>query len=509
MKNFFKLLSLTLMSVFVMAGFISCGGEAGDNEEITGSNIVFDSRVKGLDTIFGTDKLGETKITIKRSEWNTLLSNYDKNPKNETCVHADYAFVKGDYDWSIKDVGIRIRGNTSRRRPQLADGSYQQAHFKVDFEEFPIIVDGEEQERDEKMGGVMKGVILKRCKDDGTYIREVFCYNYFRECGVWTSPRAGYTRLLLDIEEEDGSVEKVDFGVYEMIENTDKQFLKARTAEEKGGDFNGNKGNLWKCTWKSGNGPKFTTDYDDSDFGVEDVPLEGPASEFSYDLKTNKDKLSKAKKEIQDFISELNALNDSDPKSIKAWYDSKMDMKLFLKTYAINVILGMWDDYWVNQNNYYFYFDKDGKAYFIPYDYDNTLGTNGCDVDAAYQNPLEWGSLNDGSKPLIQKAMKVPEYVELYKKYLLQYSGKSSGFDYSNASKKINKWQSMISNYIAADKYTGECKLAWEDTTYKFEDKPANWGTPYYPYKLLSDGEDNYFRIRQQEIKEAINPSSN
>ena len=40
------------------------------------------------------------------------------------------------------------------------------------------------------------------------------------------------------------------------------------------------------------------------------------------------------------------------------WFISNMDVDLFLKTYAANVILGMWDDYWTNMNNYYFYFDK-------------------------------------------------------------------------------------------------------------------------------------------------------
>jgi spore coat protein CotH len=52
-----------------------------------------------------------------------------------------------------------------------------------------------------------------------------------------------------------------------------------------------------------------------------------------------------------------------------------MDVDLFLKTYAVSVIVGMWDDYWAdNGNNYYFYFDSDGKVYFIPYDYDNSMG---------------------------------------------------------------------------------------------------------------------------------------
>lgn len=505
--KFLSNLKRMLVASVVGLAFFSCAVDSDDGRSEKKESFVFDSRVKGLDVIFGTSKLGETKLTVKRSEWNTLLSNYDLNSKNEDCVHADYSFKKGDYSWDIKDVGFRIRGNTSRCRPQIDKKTYQQAHFKIDFEEWPVIIDGVETEREEKMGGVMKGVILKRCKDDHTYTREVFCYNYFRQCGVWTSPRAGYTRLLIDIVEEDGSVEKVDFGVYEMIENIDKQFLKARTAEEKGGDFNGNKGNLWKCTWKSEKGPKFTTDYSESDFGVEDIPLTVPASEYSYDLKTNKDKLSKAKTEITDFITSLNELSDSDPDAIKTWYESKMDMDLFIKTYAINVILGMWDDYWYNSNNFYFYFDKEGKAYFIPYDYDNSLGTNMVFI-AATRDPLNWGELDDGSKPLIQKMFKVPEYVNLYKKYLLQYSGSESGFDFAKASKTLTGYQNLIQNYIAADKYS-RCKLSWNDTTPKFVDEAASWSNPKGSDLLFSgDEEANYFKARQKTINDYVSYDS-
>ena len=355
----------------------------------------------------------------------------------------------------------------------------------------------------------MKGVILKRFKDDFTYSREIFGYNYFRDCGVWTAPRAGYTRLLLDIVEEDGSIEKVDYGVYAMIENIDKQFLKERTSEEKGGDFNGNKGNLWKCTWKNGSGPNFRNDYEDYYFGVEEIKLDPsePSFEYNYDLKTNKDKLDKAKTEIKGWINELNSLNDSDSSAIKAWYEEKMDVDLFLKTYAVNVILGMWDDYWINNNNYYFYFDKDGKAYFIPYDYDNILGTNGCSTDAAKKNPLEWGNLNDGNHPLIQKIMKVPEFVNKYKEYLIQFSNAESGFDYTKASAKIRTWQNMIKDYIGATAYTdGVCKLAWENTKGSFEDVVADWSSPKVDYKLLEDNEYNYFKVRQNVIEACINP---
>lgn len=95
-----------LVASVVGLAFFSCTVDSDDGRAEKKESFVFDSRVKGLDVIFGTSKLGETKLTVKRSEWNKLLSNYDLNPKNEDCVHADYSFKKGNYSWDIKDMWV-------------------------------------------------------------------------------------------------------------------------------------------------------------------------------------------------------------------------------------------------------------------------------------------------------------------------------------------------------------------------------------------------------------------
>ncbi|MDD6930726.1 MAG: CotH kinase family protein, partial [Treponema sp.] len=154
----------------------------------------FATRTENLDLIFGTDSVAEITLTIDRTEWNTLLDNYDTNSKNEDCIHADFKMTKAGYTWQAEDIGMRIRGNTSRIRPQQGD-KYYQAHFKIDFEEW--IEDDTVEEG--KLAGCMKGIILKRFKDDPTYVREVFGYNFFRKNGIWTAPRAGYTRLFINI----------------------------------------------------------------------------------------------------------------------------------------------------------------------------------------------------------------------------------------------------------------------------------------------------------------------
>ena len=448
----------------------------------------FATRTQNLDLIFGTDEVAEITLTIDRSEWDTLLKNYDINPKNEDCIHADFEMTKGGYTWKAEDIGMRIRGNTSRIRPQQGD-KYYQAHFKIDFEEW--IEDDTIEEG--KLAGCMKGIILKRFKDDPTYVREVFGYNFFRKNGIWTAPRAGYTRLFINIVEDGGETTELDYGVYAMIEEINKQFLKERSeiTPEIGTKFNGNKGNLWKCCWQSSYGPSMATDFDAyRSFGVEEIFLdEAKSMRYDYDLKTNKDDLISARDEFIDFIYALNDL--STVEEIKAFYDERMDVDLFLKTYACNVLLGMDDDYWNNTNNYYFYFDKKGKCYFIPYDYDNILGTN-CSSDTATRNPLEWGE-NGYEVPLIEKLLSVPEYKQMYVDYLLELSEETSFV--TGSQDEIQRLQALVENDVYSD------DLTYYNTYPSISDDTAHWCSNYGKYKLLSgDEQTNYFMAKAKSI---------
>ena len=452
--------------------------------------VPFATRTQNLDLIFGTDAVAEITLTIDRSEWNTLLENYDTNPKNEDCIHADFKMTKGEYTWQAEDIGMRLRGNTSRIRPQQGD-NYYQTHFKIDFEEW--IEDDTIEEG--KLAGCMKGIILKRFKDDPTYVREVFGYNFFRNNGIWTAPRAGYTRLFINIVEENGETTELNYGVYAMIEEINKQFLKERSENtpEIGTKFNGNKGNLWKCCWQSSDGPSMATDFDAyRSFGVEEIFLDETKSmRYDYDLKTNKDDLISARDEFIDFIYKLNDLSTAE--EIMAFYEKRMDVGLFLKTYACNVLLGMDDDYWNNKNNYYFYFDKKGKCYFIPYDYDNILGTN-CFDDTATKNPIAWG--RDGvNAPLIEKLLSVPEYKKMYVDYLLELSEETSFVTGSQV--EIQRLQALVKDYVRSD----SDNLRYYDTSNDISDNAAPWCSNYGKYKLLSgDEQTNYFMAKAKSI---------
>ncbi|MCF0242207.1 MAG: CotH kinase family protein [Treponema sp.] len=430
------------------------------------------NQTENLDFIFDLNKLGTTTIIIPRSEWNTLLSNYDAYYKNEVFVHADFAFEKEGYRWLMPDCGFRLRGNTTRVRPQGPDythsqgnhrwsnwqalqgagkDKYRQSSFKVDFEEF--LSDGEKA----KLAGCMKGINLKRFQGDASYVREIYSLDMMRHYGVWTSPRVAYTRLFINIYEDlsDGSLTELDYGIYEMFENIDKQSLSERANKTKNA-WTSSKGNLWKCSEKSYLNPWSLEG--ENKIGIEKLTTDAATSKiFSYDLKTNKNKFDDAKEELKNFVYALDALKFDTPEEMaksKTWIDSKIDVELFLRTMACNVILGMDDDYWGNANNYYLYFDTaekgSGKVFMIPFDYDHVFG-NPVGGDPTNKDPLNWGKASGakpGERPLVEKIMAVPEYKERYKNILLEFTNSSSYFGKNQSQARITAWQKMIEPYV-------------------------------------------------------------
>ncbi len=418
--------------------------------------------------LYDIDNVPEITLEVSVAEWNKLLSYYDQNPQNEEYVKGNFKFVKNNSQENLDNIGFRLRGNTSRRRPEGNTGEmhnatnpdWKHASFTVSFKKF---TSGQLFHNSEK-------VILKWFKDDPLYAKEVYSYDLFEKFGVWTAPQSSYCRLTIKVS---GDAKPAYFGVYQLIEPVDDTYLENRKS------FFATTGNLWKANYGAE-----LRDPSKSNMGIEEVTLTSNYTPV-YDYKSKKSNLEIAKSQLSEFISNINSKQGDD---FKNYINSKMDVSLFLKTYAVNVMVGMWDDYWNNKNNYYFYFDPAGKFYFIPYDYDNVLGTSLLMNDSGKQDPLNWGK-ND-AQPLVSKIISIPEYKMLYIKYLKDLSDKKYDLFYVNYSqKRIINWQSKISQYISND--TGE-----DMTIY---DSPATWGNQSN-YKVLSGDTNNFFIVKANSI---------
>ncbi len=267
---------------------------------------------------------------------------------------------------------------------------------------------------------------------------------------MWLTPRASYARLTINILEDNSPAY---FGIYTMVEPSDVSFLNNKRFDDTLKD-----GNLWKSSL----GGTLSSSYSDDDFGIgyANPTNDSLSYEPIYDYKTyNEDlysnkteSLPDARDQIENFIDNLNGLSGD---SFVAWITNAMDVDQFLKTYAVIVTLGAWDDYWGNNsNNYYLYFDENGKAYFIPYDYDGVLGVNLGSTDTGTQTPYNWNGSSD-DPPLVSKILGVTQFKDQYTAYMTELIEPASCmFNFISSTNRILAWHLLIGSYDNND--TGE-----------------------------------------------------
>ena len=99
---------------------------------------------QGYDYVWDDEVIPEIHITVSLDEWNRLLSLYDANAYTTKYVKATVSFVKQGETTVIDEAGLRIKGNTSRRRPEGGWGEMHQrnytdwhhAHFGVNLRKY-------------------------------------------------------------------------------------------------------------------------------------------------------------------------------------------------------------------------------------------------------------------------------------------------------------------------------------------------------------------------------------
>ncbi|MBO5698101.1 MAG: CotH kinase family protein [Alistipes sp.] len=427
-----------------------------------------------LDWVFDMSAVPEIRIEVSLSEWNTLLEAYDRNSNTNTYIHCDAEFKSKGETHNFADAGLRLRGNTSRKRPEGNGGEmhktnnadWHHCHFMLNLRKF-------QKDDAHELHNVRK-LHLKWHKDDRAYCRELYCYDLFRRFGIWTAAYSSYCRLWIHVE---GDSKPAYYGVYEMIEAVDDKYVKKR--KELYGDH---KHNLWKCGWGA------TLNYNDI-YNCSIHYDDDSENNYTYELKSNIENFEAAKAQLIEFTRNLTQRTGQD---FHDWIASVCDVRLLLRTYAVNVAVGMWDDYWNNCNNFYIYFnssDKNSyKFFFIPYDYDNTLGTSshcGVQSDSGRHDPLNWG--DTGRNPLIGKILQYDDYRAIYVEALKELCNPDNSlFDYDSSVARIQQWHSMIDDYVVNDTEE-DCEI---------KDRPAGWGN-LYDYRILDPSEDwNFFKVK-------------
>ena len=180
---------------------------------------------------------------------------------------------------------------------------------------------------DQFLGGVMERMALNNSKQDTSMVNTCLAYQIFAATGS-PSPRCNFATV---------TVNGTDLGLYVHVEELKKPFLARH--------FNSAEGNLYEGTV--------------SDFT--------PRFRGTMEKKTNEDA-----NEWSDIDAVVAALQDPSDTGLEALAEA-VDLDRFLSFWATEVLVGHWDGYAGDRNNYHFYREPDGPFVFIPWGVDDTF----------------------------------------------------------------------------------------------------------------------------------------
>lgn len=314
----------------------------------------------GFSEIYNDKDIPILTITIDPEYLNIILE--PGNEKSDEEFYADIRFQSSSLDVTEKGVGFRLRGNTSRYSAKKS--------FKIAINSF---------EKGRKLDGFEK-MNINGEHNDPSIIRSKVCWDIMNELRL-PAPRANHVELYVNEEYR---------GLYISVEHIDEEFIEKR--------FGNKTGNLYKCLWPA----DLTYKGEDPD-----IYKEMHGDRRIYELKINE--------EIDDYSGLANfikILNETPYLEFQEEISKIFDVTSYLKILAVEILTGHWDNYSINQNNYYLYENPDdGKFYYIPYDMDNTLGIDWINGDWAEHDIYKWYE-GSSTRPLTFRILNVPAYRE-------------------------------------------------------------------------------------------------
>ena len=299
---------------------------------------------------------------------------------------------------TIDSIGFRARGNTS-----LAS---QKKSFKLDYNR---IIPGQKFQGLEEMN-------LNGEHNDVSIMRSFLAQKLLRAAGI-PSSRTSYVQLFINGEYK---------GLYLNVEHLDDEFLDLRFP----GQANGN---LLKCAYGE----------DLSWWGSNPTNYQN-----IYELKTNKDSADYSA--LLDFID---VLNNTPSSSFVCDIQEVFDVDLFLRNIALEILMGQWDGYAYNKNNFYLYQrESDGKIVYISYDLDNTFGIDWFNINWALRNVYAWATSNQ-ARPLYTKLLAVPYFKDRFTFHMLDIL--SSIWNLGELQILLQENQQLITPAALLDDYKG------------------------------------------------------
>ena len=304
--------------------------------------IISQSAFSQGEQIFQDSVVHEIRLNFANFNfWSDLTSNYDSFYPDIPYILAD-ATIDGN---PVDSIGVRLKGFSS-----YFFTSTNKKSIKLDFNEF---VPGK------KYDGLRK-VNLNNGQADPAIQRDLLSYNMMREIGV-AAPRTAYAKVFLNDQY---------WGLYLLVEQIDKTFLKE--------NFGNSKGNLFKnigfstLEWMDNNPESYQ----------ESIQLKSDPQPGAWER----------------FVNLIDVINNSSDADFKNQISEIFDVDQYLRVLAVDVATSNWDSYLEHGRNFYIYEDSVSQKFtWIPWDYNLSMG--GHFAQSIYEDPENCETILNGSCP--------------------------------------------------------------------------------------------------------------
>lgn len=266
--------------------------------------------------MFDMTQLLEIEVTIDDADWEVLCAqtrNFAESITKE-AAQSPFTYFKG----SVSINGVEIPNVGIRKKGFIGSLDSFRPSLKIKFDEY---------EKRDLIAGVDR-LTLNNNKQDPSQLSAILSYKLFRAAGV-PAPRCNLARV---------TVNGKYLGIYSNVESTKDPFLEKH--------FGSIDGNLYEGTV--------------ADFFPDRLDR--------FELKTN---------EKRNDLSDLKGLAeilDGPEEGLVERIKEVVDYDRFLRFWAIESLIGFWDGYSTNQNNYFIYNDPtNGKFTFVPWGTDSSF----------------------------------------------------------------------------------------------------------------------------------------
>ena len=277
--------------------------------------VTHSSRAKELtlDDIFPTDRVIDVQITVSEKDWNTIRY---QSRDFVSALNEKRQFGPLDHPYTYVEASVSIDGVVFpkvglRKKGFIGSQSHTRPSLKIRLNHV------------DKEGGIegLTNLTLNNNKQDTSQMSQFVGYALFNAIGS-PAPRGAYAKV---------TVNGKSLGIYSHVETVRKPLLKRA-------------------------------------FGNDDGPLyEGTVVDFneewenSFEHKRGDDALGREK-----IIALINVLADN--QVTEAAIGELVDLDSFYRFWAIESLLGFWDGYSGNGNNYFIYLNPDtDKFHFLPW----------------------------------------------------------------------------------------------------------------------------------------------